>query len=278
MRTGSDRPGAGLEARFRLLATGGAGGAEDIARRLREGIAIGLLRPGDRLPGEHELAAAFAVSRGTIREALRTMAAQGLVRSTRGSRGGTTVTVPEADWAAGQLSDLLRLWFQVGDIDLGEVFEARAVLEHACVVSAASKRTEDDLARMRVAIERSRLPGISDEDFIAADLEFHAAVSDAAKNAILGLAMSAVHLSRPKSNRMLLRGLDRPLIAAQHWAIYEAIRDQDADGATRALQLHISHLDELRLTELGEAGDGRAEPDRSDGARRASSGDGTREA
>jgi GntR family transcriptional regulator, transcriptional repressor for pyruvate dehydrogenase complex len=238
------------ENRFRWSASSGRAGAKDIARRIREAVTVGTLQPGDRLPGEHELAASFDVARGTVREALQSLAASGLVRSTRGSQGGTFVTVPEADWVVQQLGDLLGLWFQVGDINLADVLEAREVLEHACIVRAIEKRTEDDLARMRAAIERSRQPDISDEEFIDADLAFHTAVSDAAKNPILGLAMSAVHLARPRTNRLLLRGLDRPVIADQHWAMYEAIRDQDARRATDALEAHIGHLDAVRMTEL----------------------------
>lgn len=238
------------ESRFRWSASSGRAGAKDIARRIREAVTVGALKPGDKLPGEHELAASFDVARGTVREALQTLAASGLVRSARGSQGGSFVTVPEADWVVQQLGDLLGLWFQVGDITLADVLEAREVLEHACIVRAIENRTEDDLARMRTPIERSRQPDISDEEFIDTDLAFHTAVSDAAKNPILGLPMSAVHLSRPRTNRLLLRGLDRTAIADQHWKIYEAIRDQDAALATVALQVHLGHLEVVRMTEL----------------------------
>lgn len=241
------------DARFTMPISAGRGGAQEIAEQLRQAVASGSLRPGDKLPGEHELAASFDVARGTVREALRTLAASGLVKSTRGSRGGTFVTVPEAEWVAEQLSDLLGLWFQVGDISLAEVNDARAVLEDACVRRAAENRTEDDLAQMRAPVERSRDSSISDDAFIDADLEFHTAVSNAAKNAILSLAMSAVHLARPRTNRLLLRGLDRTMIADQHWSIYEAIRDRDPARAGAAFQVHIGHLGNVQREALADS-------------------------
>jgi GntR family transcriptional repressor for pyruvate dehydrogenase complex len=240
----------GEDARFRRMGSLSGGSAKGVAQRIRDAVRTGLLRPGDKLPSEHELAASFEVARGTVREALRTLAASGLVRSSRGSHGGTYITVPDTDWVIEQLSDLVALWFQVGDISLAEVFEAREVLEHACVIRAVANRTEDDLAMMRAPVERSRQPDISDDEFIAADLEFHTAVSTAAKNSILGLAMSSVHMSRPRTNRLILKGLDRTVIADQHWAMYEAIRDQDAERAIGALAAHINHLDHVRRTEL----------------------------
>lgn len=227
--------------------------ARRIADQIRNAVARGDLEPGERLPGEHELAASFDVARGTVREALRTLSAGGLVRSSRGSGGGTFVTIPDADWVAEQLSDSLGLWFQVGDISLAEVNEARAVLERACVQLAAQHRTEDDLAHMRQAVERSRAPGITDDEFITSDIDFHSAVSNAAKNRVLGLAMSAVHLVRPRTNRILLDKLDKHAIADQHWAMYISIRDQRPDLAALAFEAHIEHLHEVQRTALADS-------------------------
>ena len=227
--------------------------ARHVADQIRGAVASGKLEPGQRLPGEHELAASFDVARGTVREALRTLAANGLVRSARGSGGGTFVTVPDASWVAEQLSDLLGLWFQVGNISLAEVNDAREVLERECVRLAAWHRTEEDLAQMREPVERSRKPNISDNEFIVSDIDFHTAVSVAARNQVLGLAMSAVHLVRPRTNRLLLRNLDKLVIADQHWTIYEAIRDQQPERAVQALEAHIEHLHEAQRTALADS-------------------------
>lgn len=235
----------------------GGGGPRGIARQIadqiRAAVTDGSLQPGDRLPAEHELAASFNVARGTVREALRTLGASGLVRSARGSRGGTFVTVPDAETVAAQLGESLALWFDVGNISLADVNEARAVLERECVRSAALKRTEDDLTEMRRAIELSRSLDLSDNEFITADVDFHTAVSNAAKNEILGLAMAAVHLVRPRTNRLLLHNLDRATIANQHWAMYEGIRDKDPERAVIAFHAHIEHLHTLQRAALADS-------------------------
>jgi GntR family transcriptional repressor for pyruvate dehydrogenase complex len=70
---------------------------EQVADQLRELIVSGKLAPGERLPIESALAREFGVSRATIREALRVLAAQGLVRTAKGPAGGSFVTLPSVD-------------------------------------------------------------------------------------------------------------------------------------------------------------------------------------
>lgn len=231
----------------------GHGIARQIADHIREAVTTGSLQPGEKLPAEHELAASFNVARGTVREALRTLGANGLVRSSRGSKGGTFVTVPNAERVAEQLGGSLALWLQVGNISLADVNEARAVLERECVRRAALNRTEQDLSEMRLPIERSRIAGLSDDDFLAADVDFHTAVSNAANNEILGLAMTAVHLVRPRTNRLLLPHLQRSTIADQHWAMYEAIRDKDPERGVIAFHAHLEHLYGLQRAVLADS-------------------------
>ena len=67
---------------------------KQIARQIRQAIVDGRLRADDRLPGEEELAERYGVSRPTIREALKRLAAQNLIRSRRGPAGGTFVNRP----------------------------------------------------------------------------------------------------------------------------------------------------------------------------------------
>src|SRR5437764_15085885 len=70
---------------------------EQVYDQLRELIMRGELVRGQRLPGEAELAREFGVSRGTVREALRLLAAQDLIRTAKGAGGGSFVTLPTAD-------------------------------------------------------------------------------------------------------------------------------------------------------------------------------------
>ena len=226
--------------------------ASQIVEQLRGAIIDGTLRSGDRLPSEQQLARDFSVSRGTVREAIRTLAAGNLVVSTRGAAGGTFITTPDASDVAAQISDHLALWFRAGNISLAEVEHARHVLERECVQLAATNRTEQDLSAIRTPVEVSRSPEIDDDGWLETDIEFHTAVSRAAKNSILELAMTAVHLVRPRTNRLMLEALKRGDIADQHWAIYEAIRDKDPVQAVAAFECHFDYLHQAQQQVLDD--------------------------
>jgi DNA-binding FadR family transcriptional regulator len=227
--------------------------AGQVVDQLRTAIIDGRLRSGDRLPSEQQLAQDFGVSRGTVREAIRTLAASNLVTSTRGAAGGTFVTTPRAEELAERISEHIGLWFRAGNISVAEVQYARHVLERECVLLAAANRTEDDLSAMRRPIEISLDPELVEDAWLDTDVEFHTAVSKAAKNSILELAMTAVHLVRPRTNRLVLAELERDRIAQQHWAIYERIRDRDPASAVQAFEQHVDYLHEMQQRAMPDA-------------------------
>lgn len=70
------------------------------------------LEAGQRLPAEHELADEYGVSRPTVREAMQTLAADGLVRATRGATGGTFIALPAPDAGASSFGETIELWFR----------------------------------------------------------------------------------------------------------------------------------------------------------------------
>jgi len=219
--------------------------AQQIAEQIRAGILRGQLPPGHRLPSESDLAAEYAVSRGTIRETMKLLSATQLVEATRGAGGGTFVRLPEPDSAAAAMSDTLSLWFNAGSTSLGEVNAAREWIERGCLKMAVRNAQDDDLAAIRDAVEAMEAPGIGMDDMLALDIDFHVAISRAAHNAVLELAMNAVHLVRPYSNTMLVPLLRIATIAEQHRAIYEAISARDEAAAERAFEAHMAHLGDV---------------------------------
>ncbi|TFC19730.1 FadR family transcriptional regulator [Cryobacterium algoritolerans] len=223
-----------------------------IARQLRTAISSGVWEPGERLPTELELADTFDVSRATAREALKLLSATGLVVSARGSHGGTFVSVPNAVDVAEQLSDSIGLWYRAGNVTLHDVDEARWVLEMHCVDLAARRRTPRDLEAIKAPVEASRDFNMDIADWLDLDLEFHTAITKAAKNQILELAMTAIHLSRPATNTVFVELLDRATVTDQHEAIYLAISDSDPQKAQEAFQRHVSYLDEVRRQALAD--------------------------
>ncbi|MFJ5225125.1 FadR/GntR family transcriptional regulator [Streptomyces sp. NPDC088400] len=225
-----------------------------IAKQLRQAILAGQWEPGDRLPTELELAAAFDVARGTAREALKLLFASGMISSTRGSSGGTYVVVPAAEDVASRLSEAIMLWFRAGDVSVGEVDEARVALELQCVALAAERRTEQDLEAMAAPLDRALDPTIDMAAWLATDLEFHTAITRSSGNRILELAMTSVHLVRPLTNTVFVELLDRDLIQAQHMALFEAIRDQQPERARARLLDHVTHLAGVRARALADRG------------------------
>ncbi|WP_440708920.1 FadR/GntR family transcriptional regulator [Herbiconiux sp. YIM B11900] len=223
-----------------------------IARQLRRAIGEGLWEPGERLPSELELGETFDVSRATAREALKLLSATGLVQSARGSNGGTFVAVPDAETVAEQLSDSIRLWYRAGNVSLRDVDEARWVLEMHCVELAALRRTDEDLAAIARPVEASRDFEMDIVEWLDLDLEFHTAVTRAAKNQILELSMKSVHLMRPATNTVFVELLDRETVTNQHHAIYQAIAAGDPGAAQAAFQTHVSYLDDVRREALAD--------------------------
>ena len=117
---------------------------EQVADQLRELIVSGRLAQGDRLPTEAALSREVGVSRGTVREALRLVAAQGLIRTTKGAGGGSYVTMPTVHHISESLSSNIALLADARDLTLEELIEVRILLEVPAARFAARRRTSED--------------------------------------------------------------------------------------------------------------------------------------
>ncbi|GAB4541273.1 MAG: hypothetical protein Tsb0019_41050 [Roseibium sp.] len=217
-----------------------------IANAIREAILEGRLVGEERLPSETELAERFGVSRSTVREALKRLAAQNLIRSERGSSGGAFVN--RMTWAEAQdnLVTTTRLLIGMNDIPLEDAIEARFALETAALPLASAKRTEDHLAEMRREILRQRDPNTSDEDFCASDVAFHTAVAAATGNPLLTFQLSAaLEAMQPLMNMLVYRLRDRERIAELHEALADALEAADAGLALRQLDALAAYAKDL---------------------------------
>lgn len=210
--------------------------AKQIAESLRAAILDGTLAVDARLPTETELAARYGVSRPTIREALKRLAAQNLIRSRRGPTGGTFVNRIGQAEARDSLRGLVTLMVGMDTVTLTDVAEARGELERVCARLASARRAPADLIAMAGALADQRDPALSDEDFCAADVRFHRAVVEASHNAMLGFQMvGVVEVLQPVLNMIINRVRERDRIIAAHQAILDAISDGNADAAEAAM-------------------------------------------
>lgn len=226
---------------FRPTAVQTRSAADQIAAQLREALVSGSLRPGDRLEPEPELAGKFGVSRATVREAIKMLRTQGMLHTSRGAKGGHFVVTPQTRDVAESVSETFGLWFEAGDVSIAEVDEARAVVERACVRLAAERRTDDDMETMEAVLVGQAEPSLSLAEWLDHDTRFHSAIARAARNRLLELPMTAIHIVRPRTN-VILRRPDRPAVLAQHRAMLTAIEKGDPAAAEAALDEHLRYL------------------------------------
>ncbi|UWR46493.1 FadR/GntR family transcriptional regulator [Phaeobacter inhibens] len=207
-----------------------------IAQSIRDAIVSGTLIVDERLPSEAEMAEQFQVSRPTVREALKRLAAQSLIRTQRGATGGAFVNRLSFEEAYAQQITTSTLLLSMNAVSFDTACEARYALERACAPLAATRRTADHLATMRAEIFRQGQPGLSDEAFCASDVTFHRALVDAAGNPVLSYQLAgAVEAMQPLMNMITFTARDRAVITALHSRIAEALQDGNSMGAADGL-------------------------------------------
>ena len=208
----------------------------EIATAIREAIVSGKLIVDERLPSEAELSSEFGVSRPTVREALKRLAAQNLIRTKRGATGGAFVNRLSFEEARGDLITTSTLLLSMNDVDFDTACEARFTLERACAPLSAQRRTADHLATMRAEITRQGQAGLSDETFCASDVAFHRALVDGAGNPVLSWQLAAaVEAIEPLMNMITYSQRDRDQIIALHTRIADAIEGQNGAASDQAL-------------------------------------------
>lgn len=207
-----------------------------IADAIRDAIINGTLIVDERLPSEAELSDKFKVSRPTVREALKRLAAQNLIRTMRGATGGAFVNRLRFEEAYEQQITTSTLLLSMNDVDFETACEARFTLERACAALSAKRRTADHLATMRAEIHRQAQPGLSDEGFCASDVAFHRALVDGAGNPVLSYQLAgAVEAIEPLMNMITFSARSRERIVGLHTEIADAIEAGDGGKAGAAL-------------------------------------------
>lgn len=223
--------------------------AELVAGNLRRRIIGGELADGAELPREAELLEEFGVSRPSLREALRILETEGLIRIRRGKIGGGVVQRPTAQSTAYHIG----LTLQSKGTTLRDLGQARVVLEPACAGFAADLK--EDARRRLVA----RLEALVDTNesligesyaFTEKALEFHAALVDGCGNttvALLAGALEAVWSSQERYwAHQVARGGEYPNpdtqteVVRAHRRVVEAISDGDAETAVRLMRSHLA--------------------------------------
>jgi len=212
---------------------------EQVAEQLLAQIGARHLRPGDALPSERELTESFGVGRSSIREALRMLESQGVITSVN---GGTF----EVAHASNPLNSSLQLVFTLDDqTGVHDLFELRRVIDCEAAAIAATRRTDEHLAQMALAIDEMEraLPGHG-EAFVLADLRFHLAIAEATGNRLILYAMQAARDVVRRALLSVVRVPQSPESAiVEHRGVYEAVRSGNPDWARNAMREHLERVE-----------------------------------
>jgi GntR family transcriptional regulator, transcriptional repressor for pyruvate dehydrogenase complex len=213
-----------------------------VADQLRALIMTGEVPPGQRLPNEAALAAEFGVSRATIREALRVLSTQNLIRTAKGAGGGSFVTTPSLEHISDFMTTNINLLSQSENVTLDEFLEARELLEIPAARIAARRHDETMLERLRAAIPDEPLSLATDEQF-ARNRDFHAALVAGAGNTFLTIAAQPVFAVLQTNLKRSTLGRDfHETINHDHRLILEAAEAGDEEATAEEMRKHLDFL------------------------------------
>jgi GntR family transcriptional repressor for pyruvate dehydrogenase complex len=209
--------------------------AHHVAAEL-EALIVGQgFRPGERLPSERELAERFGVSRTVVREAVRGVAAKGLLEVRAGS--GTVVRAPSSEVAAASMTLLLSM---SGGGAPAKIVEVRRTLEVEIAGLAAERRTADDLGVLAAILETAAEKIEDPETFVETDVAFHATLARATHNELFGVLLESIANIMVEVRVVGLRVAGTPERAlAFHRDIFACVERGDPAGARTAMDRHM---------------------------------------
>ncbi|MBB3977531.1 DNA-binding FadR family transcriptional regulator [Rhizobium azooxidifex] len=220
-----------------------------IAEKLMVLIATNMLHPGDELPGERELAQVLHVSRETVRGAIQSLAARGIVEVSQGSR----TRVANVD--LGNLTVTIATPNAIDSYDLESVHAARLHIELKVVGDAAEHIDAETLAKLESLLEAQKLGGSDPMRFLICDREFHLAIYRACGNALLSDFVTDLYTYMMNHRRI---AMSRPgAIDASyedHAEIVAALRRRDRDAVVAAFRHHLTRIYETTRELLAQIG------------------------
>jgi GntR family transcriptional regulator, transcriptional repressor for pyruvate dehydrogenase complex len=217
---------------------------EEVAKQLEQ-LILSKLNPGDKLPGERELAEMLSVSRSSIRDAMRRLQLMGLVEPRQGA--GTVVREIDHEALVTPLANVIAHKRQL----VGELLDFRKMLEPPMAARAAENATAEEVSRMEEILHRQdekvRNGGLAVEE----DTEFHYVIAQASGNSVVLKVMDVVMdlLRETRSRSLQSEGRPRKSLAG-HKKILSAIKRRDGEGAENAMRQHIRDVEQMVSNKL----------------------------
>jgi GntR family transcriptional repressor for pyruvate dehydrogenase complex len=214
-----------------------------IANMIMETITSGSMAPGDKLPSERELGEQFEVSRTVVREAVRALAAKGIIEV----RSGSGLRVARFD--SSNVAESMSLFVRGMRLDYDKIHEVRALIEIEVARLAAARADDEDLRRISDNLA-SMESALADEKRVAElDVQFHRDLAIATHNELHVLILDAIEDVLLEVRRATLSRAGRPGEAlSAHRRIADAISGRDPGAAREAMQEHLD--DSYRVWKL----------------------------
>jgi GntR family transcriptional repressor for pyruvate dehydrogenase complex len=213
----------------------------EVAAQIRDAIFEGTMASGEPLPPERELARQFAVSRATVREALRHLQAQGLLAA----RGRTSpLEMAGPDDAVIRFREALTHVVQLQEVSLPDLVELRLAIETTALARAAAAPVAPHLEEARAELAIMERPDARPDEVHEADVAFHLALVAASGNKALLLVMLAVkdgirlHLDEALRARSFAK--IRPRILDEHRALLRSVERGAGKAAAAQLRHHLN--------------------------------------
>jgi DNA-binding FadR family transcriptional regulator len=217
--------------------------ADEIAEQIERAISTGEFKEGDSLPSEKDLAERFGVGRPSVRQALFTLQQQGLVDITSGTRA--RVTAPSGKFMAGQVAGVIR---RITSTPQGQehMEQARLLFEAGVAWHAARVATDEDIKRLKAALDANTDALGNTGLFVRTDVAFHAELTVIARNPVFTGVHDALvgWLIDQRTTTIHMPDADR-LSVRDHTAIYQAVADRDPMRAFHEMTSHLRLISEF---------------------------------
>jgi GntR family transcriptional repressor for pyruvate dehydrogenase complex len=218
---------------------------EEICERIREQLALGVLKPGDKLPPERDLAQQLGVSRNVLREALRSLEMAGVLRLLKGVKGGAFIQEGDTSRMNGVMRDMLSL----GTISIRELSEARVYVLDLVVRLACANARQADLDALEGNIKRTELATKEGRllDRVECSREFYRLLAASTGNKVIAMIMDSVteiHM-RFVYAKVASSGVAMSRLAERRRQLVSAIAEKNVALASRLMRTHLEAVQRM---------------------------------
>ncbi|MHB8216294.1 MAG: FadR/GntR family transcriptional regulator [Candidatus Sulfotelmatobacter sp.] len=217
---------------------------EEVAKQI-ERVILKKLQPGDKLPSERELAELLRVSRGSIRDAIRSLELLGLVEARQGT--GTIVRQTSTESLPNPFANALKRRKEL----VSELLDFRKMLEPPLAARAATHASSEELLEMEDILRRQEERQRQGDAAVAEDAEFHYSIALASDNSVvlkvIDILMDLLRDTRARS--LQVEGRPQKSLTG-HRRILAAIKRRDAEAAKDAMRRHLEDVEEIVLNKF----------------------------